>query len=43
MERQLDGPAAELLKTLVERKGIKILLNANTARGMAKRTSRASN
>jgi nitrite reductase (NADH) large subunit len=32
MERQLDGPAAELLKTLVERKGIKILLNANTAR-----------
>jgi nitrite reductase [NAD(P)H] large subunit len=32
MERQLDKPAAELLKTLVERKGIKILLNANTAR-----------
>jgi nitrite reductase (NADH) large subunit len=32
MERQLDAPAAELLKTLVERKGIKILLNANTAR-----------
>lgn len=32
MERQLDGPAAELLKTLVERKGVKILLNANTAR-----------
>ena len=32
MERQLDTPAAELLKTLVERKGIKILLNANTAR-----------
>src|SRR6202051_4151198 len=32
MERQLDGPAAELLKSLVERKGIKILLNANTAR-----------
>jgi nitrite reductase (NADH) large subunit len=31
MERQLDAPAAELLKTLVERKGIKILLNANTA------------
>src|SRR6201747_1868706 len=30
MERQLDAPAAELLKTLVERKGIKILLNANT-------------
>jgi nitrite reductase (NADH) large subunit len=32
MERQLDGPAAELLKTLVERKGVRILLNANTAR-----------
>jgi nitrite reductase (NADH) large subunit len=32
MERQLDPPAAELLKSLVERKGIKILLNANTAR-----------
>jgi nitrite reductase (NADH) large subunit len=32
MERQLDGPAAELLKTLVERKGIRIWLNANTAR-----------
>ena len=32
MERQLDGPAAELLKSLVERKGIQILLNANTAR-----------
>jgi nitrite reductase (NADH) large subunit len=32
MERQLDAPAAELLKTLVERKGIRILLNANTAR-----------
>jgi nitrite reductase (NADH) large subunit len=32
MERQLDKPAAELLKTLVERKGIKVLLNANTAR-----------
>jgi nitrite reductase (NADH) large subunit len=32
MERQLDAPAAELLKTLVERKGLKILLNANTAR-----------
>ena len=32
MERQLDAPAAELLKMLVERKGIKILLNANTAR-----------
>jgi nitrite reductase (NADH) large subunit len=32
MERQLDAPAAELLKCLVERKGIKVLLNANTAR-----------
>jgi nitrite reductase (NADH) large subunit len=32
MERQLDAAAAELLKTLVERKGVKILLNANTAR-----------
>ncbi len=32
MERQLDAPAGELLKTLVERKGIKVLLNANTAR-----------
>jgi nitrite reductase (NADH) large subunit len=31
MERQLDAPAAALLKSLVERKGIKILLNANTA------------
>jgi nitrite reductase (NADH) large subunit len=30
MERQLDRPAAELLKSLVERKGIKILLDANT-------------
>jgi len=32
MERQLDAPAAELLKSLVERKGIKVELNANTAR-----------
>jgi nitrite reductase (NADH) large subunit len=32
MERQLDLPAAELLKSLVERKGIQVLLNANTAR-----------
>src|SRR6195952_2887607 len=32
MERQLDAPAGELLKSLVERKGIRILLNANTAR-----------
>lgn len=32
MERQLDGPAAALLKLLVERKGIEVLLNASTAR-----------
>jgi nitrite reductase (NADH) large subunit len=32
MERQLDAPAGELLKSLVERKGIRVLLNANTAR-----------
>ncbi len=32
MERQLDPAAADLLKTLVERKGIEVLLNANTAR-----------
>jgi nitrite reductase (NADH) large subunit len=32
MERQLDAPAGKLLKSLVERKGIRILLNANTAR-----------
>jgi nitrite reductase (NADH) large subunit len=32
MERQLDAPAAALLKSLVERKDIEILLNANTAR-----------
>jgi len=32
MERQLDAAAAALLKSLVERKGIKVLLNANTAR-----------
>jgi nitrite reductase (NADH) large subunit len=31
MERQLDAPAADLLKSLVERKGIKVLLNASTA------------
>jgi nitrite reductase (NADH) large subunit len=31
MERQLDAPAAELLKSLVERKGIEVMLNANTA------------
>jgi len=32
MERQLDGPGAALLKALVERKGVEVLLNANTAR-----------
>jgi nitrite reductase (NADH) large subunit len=32
MERQLDAPAAALLKSLVESRGIKILLNAATAR-----------
>jgi nitrite reductase (NADH) large subunit len=32
MERQLDAPAAALLKRLVERKGIEVLLEANTAR-----------
>jgi len=32
MERQLDAPAAALLKSLVEPKGIRVLLNANTAR-----------
>jgi nitrite reductase (NADH) large subunit len=31
MERQLDAAAAALLKTLVERKGVTVLLNANTA------------
>src|ERR1700759_2750088 len=32
MERQLDAPAADLLKTLVERKGIRVMLSASTAR-----------
>jgi nitrite reductase (NADH) large subunit len=32
MERQLDAAAAALLKTLVERKGVEVLLTANTAR-----------
>jgi nitrite reductase (NADH) large subunit len=32
MERQLDAPAGALLKSLVERKGIDVKLNANTAR-----------
>ena len=32
MERQLDAPAADLLKSLVEQKGIEVLLNADTTR-----------
>lgn len=32
MERQLDAPAADLLKMQVERKGVTVLLNANTAK-----------
>lgn len=32
MERQLDAPAAALLKSLVENKGINVLLNASTGR-----------
>lgn len=32
MERQLDAPAAAVLKSLVEPKGIEVLLDANTAR-----------
>ena len=32
MERQLNAPAADLLKSQVERKGVRVLLNANTAR-----------
>ena len=32
MERQLDAPAGALLKSLVERRGINVLLNASTAR-----------
>jgi len=32
MERQLDAAAADLLKTLVEARGIKVMLNASTAR-----------
>jgi nitrite reductase (NADH) large subunit len=32
MERQLDAAAAALLKSLVERKGIQVLLESNTAR-----------
>jgi len=32
MERQLDMPAGDLLKTLVERTGVEVLLKADTAR-----------
>src|SRR5271168_4250048 len=37
MERQLDASAGALLKSLVEKKGIKVLLNANTARILGER------
>jgi nitrite reductase (NADH) large subunit len=37
MERQLDAPAGALLKSLVEKKGIKVLLNANTGRILGER------
>jgi nitrite reductase (NADH) large subunit len=36
MERQLDAPAASLLKSLVERKGVRVLLNASTTRILGK-------
>ncbi len=32
MERQLDAPAADLLKQLIEGKGVEVLLDANTTR-----------
>jgi len=37
MERQLDAPAGALLKSLVEKKGINVLLNASTARILGER------
>jgi len=37
MERQLDAPAAALLKSLVEPRGITVLLNANTERILGER------
>ena len=37
MERQLDAPAAALLQSLVEKKGINVLLNANTGRILGQR------
>jgi nitrite reductase (NADH) large subunit len=37
MERQLDAPAGALLKSLVENKGINVLLNANTGRILGER------
>ena len=36
MERQLDAPAASLLKSLVERMGVRVLLNASTTRILGK-------
>jgi nitrite reductase (NADH) large subunit len=37
MERQLDAPAGALLKSLVEKKGIDVLLNASTSRILGER------
>jgi nitrite reductase (NADH) large subunit len=37
MERQLDAPAGAVLKSLVEKKGISVLLNASTARIIGER------
>jgi nitrite reductase (NADH) large subunit len=37
MERQLDAPAGALLKSLVEKKGINVLLNASTSRILGER------
>jgi nitrite reductase (NADH) large subunit len=37
MERQLDAPAGAVLKSLVEKKGINVLLNASTARIIGER------
>jgi nitrite reductase (NADH) large subunit len=37
MERQLDASAGALLKSLVEKKGIKVLLEANTSRILGER------
>ena len=43
MERQLDASAGALLKSLVEKKGINVLLNASTAAFWASIVLRASN